>query len=518
MVYIFGHRKPDTDSVTSAIALSYLKNQIGVKSEPRVLGKINDETKFVLDYFNVDVPKILDDVKLQLKNVNYFKGCYVNAEDSLFKAYNYMLKYNVTGMPVVTQDKKLIGLLTSKIIVNEMIKGSFDKIDTLYDNIVEILEGESLLKFDEKIKGIIDNDIVIVDTIEKFKIAKIKNPKLIVIVKGIKVTKENYKYAKDNKINIIKTNFTTFKVDKLITLSNCCIILKEKLRKKYFYENSYYDDFREEASKLGYNNFPILNSNGKCLGLIRITDSNKPNRNKVILVDHNEAKQSVYGLEEAEILEIIDHHKISTVSTNMPINFRNMTVGSTNTIVYSLFAESGVAIPKNIAGLMLSGLISDTLMFTSPTTTDYDKFVGKQLAQIAQINIEKYAKEMFKAGTNLNGKTILEIIDSDTKTYDINRKKVYTSQVLTLNSEEIISKEKEYIEALNNIKSDRDLTYVILLITDMIKGGSYIYFSDNAKSIVATLCNKDNVKQGIFLNKILSRKKQILPMLMDSIR
>ena len=517
MIYIFGHKKPDTDSVTSAIALSYLKNKIGVKSEARVLGKINEETKFVLNYFNVKIPEILQDVKLQLKDINYYKDCYAFSTDSLYKVYNYMINKNVTGVPIVSMNKKFIGLVTSKMIMNNMIKGSFDKLDALYNNIVELLKGESVTKFDLYIKGKINKNIFIAKTIEEFRNYINNKPKLIIIANGFKITYDDYEFVNDNKINVIRTNFSEFKVDKLITLANCSGNLEDVMRKAYFYENNYYEYFKEEAAKIAHNNYPVLSSKDKCLGLIRVTDMEPPKKKKVILVDHNEAKQSVEGLEEAEILEIIDHHKINASTIN-PVNFRNMAVGSTNTIIYSMFIENNVNIPKNIAGIMLSGIISDTLLLTSPTTTEYDKIAAKELSEIADVNVENYGREMFKAGTNLKGKSIEEIIDMDAKIYEINNQKIYISNVLTLNSDQIFLQKGNYIHRLTEIGETGEIDIVVLLVTDMIKGGSYIFFNHKSKDIIAKATNIDKIKQGEYLEGILSRKKQLLPMLMDVIR
>ena len=518
MVYIFGHKKPDTDSVTSAIALSYLKNQMGMKAEPRVLDKVNDETRFVLDYFNFEVPRLLDDVKIKIKDIKYYRDCYAYVTDSLYKVYDQMMNNNVTGMPILTLDNKFLGLITSKTIMNNMINDNFDSIDTVYNNILELLDGESIFNFDTNIKGSINKSIFIAENLEEFKKYMVIKPKLIIIANGFELDEESYEFAKNNKINVISTNFSEFKIDKLITLSNCCSILKDKMRKVYFYEDTYFEDFKEEAAKLGYNNYPILSSKGKCLGLIRITDLDKPKKKKVILVDHNEEKQSADGIEEADILEIIDHHKINTLSTNMPINFRNMTVGSTNTIIYSLYIENGIVIPKDIAGIMLSGIISDTLMFTSPTTTSYDKYVGEKLALISEIDIEFYSKKMFKAGTNLKGKSINEIINSDLKTYDINEKKVCISQLITLNSDEILQKKEEYVKEINQLAKNREFDVVLFSVTDVIKKGSYLIFNDSAKHIISSAFSIDNIEQGYYMNQILSRKKQILPKLMDVIR
>jgi len=254
------------------------------------------------------------------------------------------------------------------------------------------------------------------------------------------------------------------------------------------------------------------------LGLIRITDINKMNKKQVILVDHNDSVQSVDGLDEAEILEIIDHHNISSLTTNMPINFRNMTVGSTNTIIYSIYNESNISIPENIAGIMLSGIISDTLKFTSPTTTEYDKYVAYRLADIAHINIEEYSNKMFKAGTNLKGKTIEEIIQGDMKIYEANNKKIVISQVISLNPEDILNRKEEFIKTLNDMKNNRGYDIVLMCVTDIIKDGSYIFFNDLSKEDVANAFGFEEIEQGYFFSKCLSRKKQLVPLIMSVIK
>lgn len=535
-VYIFGHKKPDTDTVTSAIALSYLKNQIGIKSKPMILGKINNETEFVLNYFNIEVPEYLEDVKLQIKDINYYKDCYLNEFDSLSKAYNYMGMKNITGVPIVDSDNKFVGLLTSKMIGNELINGDFNNLNTSYNNILEVLKGEEVLKFDDNIKGNIVaasfRSTTILDTIEFKKDmimiigdrhsvieAAVKSSiKLLIIVGNLEIKEEHLKIAKENKVNIIRTHFDTLKTAKLIGLSNFVKNLITDTRTISFKENDYYDDFKDKSIKLGHNNYPVVDDDGRCLGLIRVTDINKKDRKQVILVDHNSLSQSVDGLDEAEILEIIDHHNISALTTKMPINFRNMTVGSTNTIIYSLYNESNVNIPSNIAGIMLSGIISDTLKFTSPTTTEYDKYVATRLAEIAKINIEQYSSAMFKAGTNLKGKTIDEIIQGDIKIYEVDNKKFAISQIITLNSEDIIDKKEEYIEKLNEMKNNRGLDMIIMSVTDIIKDGSYIFFDESSSEDVAQAFGFDVIEQGYFFQKCLSRKKQLVPLIMSVIK
>lgn len=535
-VYIFGHKKPDTDSVTSAIALSYLKNEIGIESKPMILGHINKETEFVLKYFNISKPDYLDDVKLQIKDLNYYKGCYINAFDSLNKTYDYMSDKNITGVPIVDNDGKFIGILTTKMIGHELISGDFTKLNTSYDNILEVLKGKEILRFDEEITGNIlaasfrsttilnnikfnkDTIMIIGDRHSIIEAAVNSSIKLLIIVGNSEIKEEHLQIARENKVNIIKTNFDTFHTSKLIGLSNYVKNLLNDVRCSSFNENDYYTDFKDKSAKLGHNNYAVVDDNNKCLGLIRITDINKKSRKKVILVDHNELVQSVDGLDEAEILEIIDHHNISSLTTRMPINFRNMTVGSTNTIIYSIYNENNVVIPRSIAGIMLSGILSDTLKFTSPTTTEYDKDVAHKLAEIAQIDIDIYANKMFKAGTDLKGKTIDEIIQSDIKVYDISNEKIVISQVITLNSDDILEKKQLYIDKLNEMKRNRGYHTVVLCITDIIKDGSYIFFNDSSMDDMATVFGLEKIEQGYFFDKCFSRKKQLAPIIMNVVK
>lgn len=535
-VYIFGHRKPDTDTVTSAIALSYLKNKIGLESSPRILGRINKETEFVLNYFNVKIPDFLEDVKLQIRDLNYYKGCFLNELSSIKYTYDYMNEKNITGVPLVDNKNNLKGLLTSKMIGAELINGDFTRLNTSYSNIIDVLKGKEVLKFNDEIAGNIitasyrsttflnnlelDSDTIMIvgDRHSLIEAAVNSKIKLLIIVGNLEIKEEHLKIARENRVNIIETGFNTFQTTRLICLSNYVKNLISGSRNISFREDDYYDDFKDKSIKLGYNNYPVVDNHNKCLGLIRITDINRKDKKQVILVDHNEAKQSVEGLDEAEILEIIDHHKIGALTTNMPINFRNMTVGSTNTIIYSMFTENNIVIPQDIAGLMLSGIISDTLKFTSPTTTEYDKFVAERLAVLAHVDIDSYSNEMFKAGTDLNGKTLKEIIEQDMKIFDINNKKIAISQVITMNSDEILSKTSEYVKKINQMKEDRQFDLLVLCVTDILKDGSYLFFDESSKEIMIEAFNNDKIEEGYFFLKILSRKKQLVPQIISAIR
>lgn len=534
-VYIFGHQSPDTDAVTSAISLSHLKNKLGMDTEPRVLGHINKETKYVLDKFGVKEPKYLNDVKLQLKDLDYHKGLFVDENKSIDYVYKFLTEKGVTGTPVVTDGNKYKGIITIKDIAKKLISNDFDKIDSNYSNILETVSGEEVLKFDDEIKGNVlvasydsdtftnnvnlnsDSILIVGDRQDIIKKAIDDNVKLIVVTGPEKITEENLKLAENNKVNVIKTNIDSFHTSKLICLSNKIGTLLVEDTSKIFRENDYYTDFVEATKKLKHNNYPILNNNGVCLGLIRITEIINKNNKKVMLVDHQEKEQSVIGLDEANILEIVDHHKIGNINTTNPINFRNMTVGSTNTIVYFMYKENNVEIPKEIAGIMLSGLLSDTLCLQSPTTTEIDKKVAEDLALIAGVDYKKYALDMFKAGTSLEGLTKEEVIKSDFKSFPIGDEKMAIGQVFTLDVDRIFDELDTYIEKLEEINNKEGYKFIVIAITDILKNGSYLIFTENAKSVLESIYKLDDIKQGYYVDGLVSRKKQILPAILSEL-
>lgn len=529
---IFGHQKPDTDTVTSAIVLSYLRNKLGDHTEPRVLGDINNETKFVLDYFKFDTPKYLNDVRLQIKDTDYSRDCFLHEKDSIYKAYNYMMETSISTVPVVNEKNDYLGAVCMKFITQDLIDGDLGTLDTSYDNIMEALKGEEILRFNEEINGNIivpssnsdsfkknvdvDSSVIIVGERRNIFEYVIKNNcAIIILTDGVRLTDEQIKIAKEYKINVISTKYDGITTANLVVFSN---YIRNKIKTDEIItvnENDALFDALEVANKKKYSNYPILNNSGKCLGVFRanITDNKHPK--KVILVDHNEREQSVVGLDEAEIIEIVDHHKIGNIGTSMPINFRNMPLGCTETILYLMFKENGVNIPKNIAGLMMSGIISDTLLLSSPTTTDVDRKALKDLSKIAGVDYEKYGMEMFKAGSSMEGKSISEIIHGDFKNFTVDNQKVGIGQVSTMSTDEIMSKQVEFISCLNEIAKDEDYAVIALFVTDILKNGSYIFFNEKAKDIISNSFGVNDIKEGHFFEGLVSRKKQIVPKIMN---
>lgn len=534
-ILIFGHNNPDTDSVTASITLANLKRNLGMNVEERVLGDINKETKFVLDYFNIKEPRYLNDTKLRIKDMDYRKNCYINEYSSILDTYKFMLNKNTTGVPIVDNNKKLIDLITAKDILNKTMYSNDTTLYTSYDNLLKTLNGIEVVKIDNEIQGNIvaaafahntfenninltSNDIIIVGDRHYIIDLAIKSKiKLLIIIGGNEVKKEHIKLAKKNKVNIIKTNLNTFETSRIILNSNYIKKICEEETKYVVYEKDSYDDFMENSKNLLVDNYPVIDKNGICKGLLRKSELPKSNKRKVILVDHNEASQSAAGLEEAEIIEVVDHHKIGRISTNMPINFRNMTVGSTNTIIYQMYKENNIKITKEMAGLMISGILSDTLILKSPTTTKLDEISVKELNKICKLNINEYGIQMFKAGTSLNGMNIYDILNIDSKTFKNNDISFTISQVFTLDIDEILNNKEEYLKIINEIKTITKVNSYVFVITDIIKNGSCILYDIDSEDIIRKSFNLNKVYEGIFIKDIVSRKKQIVPVLIDSI-
>lgn len=533
-VLIFGHKKPDTDSVVAAISLSYLKNKLGMNCEPRVLGEINSETKFILDYFNIKHPKYLNDVKLQVKDVNYLKNNFVSEYESVYKCFNYMTDKKISTLPIIDNSGKYCGAVSMKDIAKDSVNGNWEILNTSYKNIIDTLNGKEIAKYDEEITGNIliasyrsttfienvdltpDTILIVGDRHSIIEYAIDKNVKMIILTGGSQIKEEHLKFAKEKHINIISTNYNTFNVARKIGL--CNYITKIDIDKNVTFVNETTDlnDFIDLANRTKYSNFPVINKDGKCLGIIRLADTAERNKKQVILVDHNEAQQSVDGLYDANIVEIIDHHKIGTLGTTMPINFRNMPVGSTNTIIYNLFKENNVEIPSDIAGIMMSAIISDTLLFKSPTTTDIDKDIVRRLSEIAQLDYKKFAMDMFKAGSMIKNKSPEEILYADFKNFNIDGARIGIGQLSTVSPDDVINRKQDYIDLLNRIGKENDYKLIALFVTDIINNCSYCFFNDKGKLILENSFDKV-FYQGIKMDGILSRKKQIIPAIMNTL-
>ena len=531
-VFIFGHKNPDTDSVTSAIATAYLKNHMGLDAEPGVLGSLNKESAFVLDYFNMLAPQVIDNIKTQVKDVDYKKNSGISPETSILYAYREMEKIGFKTLPVVDDNNKLLGLVSMNDIAIEVIRGNFYHLKTSLANIVKSLDGKQVVGNDEEIEGKISviayyydsikgnlspDDIIIVgDRYDIIEHGIKSSVKLIIITGGKDLPTQYIAQARAANVAIIIVPSDTYTTSKLINQCNyVSSIMKSKDLTK-FNQNEYLEEIKDEMISTNYRNYPVVDDDNIFLGFISRRHLLNPSKKKVILVDHNEYSQSAEGLYDAEILEIIDHHKLGDILTTLPIAFRNLPVGSTCTIVYSLYKEQNLEIPYNIAGMLLSGIISDTLFFKSPTTTSADRDAVKELNTIVGLDLEKFVAAMFKAGTSLEGYTIAEIFHKDFKEFVLDGHRTGLSQVFTLDIEDVMLRKNEFIEFINETHAHKNYYLTLLLITDIMREGSYLLYKASNSSVLSLAFNV-TPEQGFFVENLVSRKKQVVPKILDAI-
>ncbi len=535
-VLVFGHKNPDTDSVCGAISLAYLKN-IAKKKEfiPCTLGEINNETRYVLNHFKVNKPLYLNDTKLQIADIKYKKNCFMEDTETLADLYKFMQKEETSGVPICDKNKKYLGIMTTKDLLKIVMDAHYDVIDTTYDKLLKSIKGKEILRFKDKIVGRIivsaynteyfeenvnlskENVFITGNRLNILKDAIKAKVQLIIIVGARKINDEIITLAKKNKVDIIVSMQDVLYVSKMTILSS--MIRHTLIKSNHCVDESMYlNDFQTIANKYKYTHYPVVNRQNETLGLLRSSDISDKTRKKVILVDHNEFSQSVDGIEEADILEIVDHHKIGNINSSSPINFRNMAVGSSNTIIYEMYKEKKVRPPKEIAGLMLAGIISDTLLFHSPTSTLYDEKAASELARIAKVDMNKFAKGMFEAAASIKGKTIEELIYNDFKSFNISNRKIGIGQMTVIDYEEVLKDKDKYVSVLEKISKEHEYDIMAFCITDVINSNTYILYNEKAKTVFETIFDANPIYEGYKLNGVVSRKKQIIPLLMEELK
>ncbi len=531
-ILIFGHKNPDTDSVVSAISLSYLKRKLGYDTSPCILGPMNKESSFVLDHFQIGTPKMIKDVKVQVQDLDFHKTEGINENTSILSAYTLMDEEKIATLAIVDKDKELLGIVSIKDIAVSLIVGDFKKLETSMENLLSDLDGillsEGLRHFKGNVSVIDDyyktirgqlgeEDIIIVgDRYDIIEYAIASKVQLIVVTGNREIPEKYLIQANEQEISIISVPYDSLYTARVIDQCNYISKIMRSSNIIRFSEEEYLDEVKETMSQSNYRNYPIISRDKKFLGFIARKHILNPKRKQTILVDHNEYAQSAEGLEESEILEIVDHHKLGDISTSMPISFRNNPLGSTATIIYSMFRENQVEIPSHISGALLSGILSDTLSFRSPTTTDEDRKAVKSLNETLNYDLDEYAMKMFKAGTSLEGQSIDEIFHKDYKEFDLNFHKAGISQVFTLDIDEVFRQKKRFLTFIDQTHKRENHDITMLLVTDIIKEGSYILYATKKPSLISTAFNIPKA-QGIFIPGIVSRKKQVLPKLLQAI-
>ena len=539
-VWVVGHKNPDTDSICAAISYAYLKNQSGDKKTyvAKRAGVVNEETRYVLERFGVEEPPLVTYAGAQIKDINIRKTAGVSNQISLKRAWELMKKLEVVTLPVTNQFGKLEGVIVTKDIATSYMdvldNCVLSKARTQYKTIAETIDGEVYAGNEHAhfVRGkvviatsnpeymadyIEDDDLVILGDREEAQMQAIRsNASCIIIGGGLEVAEEVKKLAEKRDCVIITTPFDTFSVARLINQS---MPIKQYMTRRElvtFDIDDYVDDVKDVMSRVRHRDFPVLGSNGNYVGMISRRNLMNMQKKQIILVDHNEKSQAVDGIGEAEILEIIDHHRLGSLETVSPVYFRNQPLGCTSTIIYQMYQEQRVEIPKEIAGLLLSAIISDTLMFRSPTCTPLDKSVAKRLAEIADVDIEDHAKKMFRAGSDFKNKTTEEIFYQDFKIFHTEDCDFGVAQISAMSGEELEQIGEQLRPFLPQVLGEKRLNMVYVMLTDILEESSKIIFAgEDAGKILAHAFKKQEDADGILLDGIISREKQMIPTLMN---
>jgi manganese-dependent inorganic pyrophosphatase len=534
VIYVTGHKNPDSDSICAAFSYAEFKNKTGkLPAIPVRLGNISQETQYILDYFGVEAPQLLKTVKLKVEDLEFDKITPVSPEISLKTAWNIMRDKNIKTLPVADENDHLLGVLA----VSNLTSCYMDiwdnrilaKSNTSFENIVDTLSAKeiyvnterktfpgkivvSAMKPESMKDHIEAGDIAIVGDREEVQDALLDlNISLLIITGSHTPTNKVIEKAKKSNISVITTPHDSFTASRLIVQSIPVgyVMIKDKL--VTFSTDELVEDVKKVMIDTRYRSYPVISENGKVLGTVSRYHLISNYKKKIIQVDHNERSQSVDGLEEAEILEIIDHHRVADIQTSGPLYFRSEPIGSTSTIVGKCFFENGIRPSKQAAGLLCGAIISDTLLFRSPTCTPQDKNICLKLAEIAGINVEEFAKEMFKAGTSLKGKTVEQIFNQDFKPFGIEDTRVGIAQVNTMDIEGFMPLKDEMLAYMNTKAKEANLDMVLLLLTDILNEGSQILVAGDRPEIVEKAFNVKLEDSTAFLDGVLSRKKQVVP-------
>ena len=541
-IFVIGHKNPDTDSICSAIAYCDIKNRTTQEGRyiPKRAGQINEETEYVLNRFGVQPPGYLSNIGTQVKDMDIRLSPEANKSMSLKNAWDLMQENSIVSLPIREKDGTLEGLIT----IGDIAKTYMDTTDsyllsrarTQYQRIAEtiggkVIEGNGHGYFiqgkimvaaanPDKMKEYVkENDMVIMGNREEDHLQAIEqNVSCIIVGMGIEVTDRVLKLAHEKDIIVISSPYDTFTISRLINQSIPVKYIMKTDNLVTFNTEDFTDDIQEVMIKHRHRAFPVINKKGKCIGTISRRNFLDMHRKKVVLVDHNEKDQAVDNIDKAEIMEIIDHHKLGTLQTMQPISFRNQPVGCTGTIMYQIYGEQKLEIPSKIAGLLCAAIISDTLMFRSPTCTLQDKMAAGALALIADISIEEFAREMFKAGSNLKDKSPEEIFYQDYKKFIAEGDICFgVGQISSMDADELREIKERLVPFMVSECGRHGVSRVYFMLTDIMEQSTELLFYGEGSEEMAVNAFKIEPTDGtIYLKGVVSRKKQLIPPLMEA--
>ena len=541
-IFVIGHKNPDTDSICSAIAYCDIKNRTTQDSKyiAKRAGQINEETEYVLNRFGVQPPGYLSNIGTQVKDMDIRLSPEANKSMSLKNAWDLMQENSIVSLPIREKDGTLEGLIT----IGDIAKTYMDTTDsyllsrarTQYQRIAEtiggkVVEGNGHGYFiqgkimvatanPDKMKEYVEeNDMIIMGNREEDHLQAIEqNVSCIIVGLGIEVTEKVLKLAHEKDIIIISSPYDTFTISRLINQSIPVKYIMKTESLVTFNTEDFTDDIQDVMIKHRHRAFPVIDKKGKCIGTISRRNFLDMHRKKVVLVDHNEKDQAVDNIDKAEIMEIIDHHKLGTLQTMQPISFRNQPVGCTGTIMYQMYGEQKLEIPPKIAGLLCAAIISDTLMFRSPTCTLQDKMAAGALALIADISIEEFAREMFKAGSNLKDKSPEEIFYQDYKKFIAEGDVCFgVGQISSMDADELKEIKERLLPFMVSECGRHGVSRVYFMLTNIMEQSTELLFYGEGSEEMAVNAFKMQPENGtIYLKGVVSRKKQLIPPLMEA--
>ena len=538
---VIGHKNPDTDSICSAICYANLKSTItGMEYEPGRAGHVSEETQFVLNYFGVDAPRLIKHVKTEVRDMEIRETKGVKKNISLKKAWNTMQASNAVTLPAVTDDGMLEGLITvgdiTKSYMNVYDSKILSKANTQYSNIIETVEGDLIVgdadAYFSEGKVLIaaanpdlmeyyinKNDLVILGNRYESQLCAIEmEAACIIVCEGAGVSMTIKKLAQERGCTVIATTYDTYTVARLVNQSMPISYFMKTDNLVTFDENDIIDEIKDVMASKRYRDFPILDKNGRYKGMISRRNLLGAQGKMLILVDHNEKSQAVDGIENARIMEIIDHHRLGTIETISPVFFRNQPLGCTATIVYQMYREAGVEVDRTIAGLLCSAIISDTLLFRSPTCTEVDKKAATELAVIAGIQLETYAGEMFAAGSNLKSKTDEDIFYQDFKKFTAGKVSFGVGQISSMNVQELDTLKTRLIPYIQQAhKEQRGMDMIFFMLTNILDESTILICEGSgARKMIMSAFHIEEAEGGgwgctVVLPGVVSRKKQLIP-------
>ena len=537
-VFVIGHKNPDTDSICSALAYADLKRRLtGEDYIAARAGNLNEETQYIVERFGITPPVFLKDVGTQVRDIEIRETPGVSENISLKKAWTLMKDLNVVTLPITDENNFFTGLINIGDITKSYMEVYDSRIlsnaHTKYRNIIETLEAEMLVGDPEEyftegkvliaaanpdlMESYIEpHDLVILGNRYESQLCAIEmNADCIIVCEGASVSMTIKKLAEEKNCVIISTPHDTYTVARLMNQSMPISYFMKRHGLTTFHMDDFTDQIKEVMAKKRYRDFPILGHDGSYVGMISRRNLLNSARKQVIMVDHNEKSQAVDGIENAEILEIIDHHRLRSVETISPVFFRNQPLGCTATIVYQMYQEAGIELDKQTATLLCCAIISDTLMYRSPTCTAVDKAAGEALAKIAGINVEELAGDMFRAGSNLSSKETSEIFEQDFKTFVMNDITFGVGQVNSMNQEELVELKQRLYPYMEKQLKQSGLQMLFFMLTDIVQESTeLLYVGSNAQELIRDAMGVEPRGDSFILRGVVSRKKQLIPAIM----